>query len=273
LRKAAFIAGIFLLLITTGCPSPREVSPNPWLVPFRQRHSSAVSRSQMRAMTRLANIYKNKGMEKEYVHALTTAVELYAGDIETTFELLNELIGKINEGRADVARRESSLSRLGIDPESVTDENTDELGISQREAETYLEAKADLEELYDETYRILSSACGQIPYNAELYYRTAHLQFLRVEDDGDRDKYRDAINFLKRAIASDSSHLESYHLIALAYERLGDTNRAERFWRLFEVVYEIAPETYGERFITPQREAMHREAIEHLEDLDASDDD
>lgn len=226
----------------------------------------------MRAMVRLAMIYKNHAMEKEYVHAMTTAVELYAGDIEITFELLNELIGKINESRGDVARRESSLSRLGVDPSLLTVGNTPYTGISQREAEAYLEAKANLEELYDETYRILSSACGQIPYNAELYYRTAHLQFLRAEDDGDRDKYRDAINFLKRAIASDSSNLESYHLIALAYERLGDMDRAVRFWRLFEVVYEIAPETRGPGFISPQRESMHREALEHLEMLDVSGD-
>jgi tetratricopeptide (TPR) repeat protein len=266
------ICGMALLLFITGCPSPHEVSPNPWLVPFGQRHSSAVSRSQMRSMVRLAQIYKNHRMEKEYIHAMTTAVELYAGDIEVTFELLNELIGKINESRADVARRESSLSRLDIDPSLLTADQIPYTGSSRREAEAYLEAKSNLEALYEETYRILSSACGQIPYNADLYYRTAHLQFLRAEDDGDRDKYRDAINFLKRAIASDSSSLESYHLIALAYERLGDTDRAIRFWRLFEVVYEIAPETMGPGFITPQRESMHREALEHLEALGASTD-
>ncbi len=224
----------------------------------------------MRAMNRLAQLYKSKGMEEEYIRALTTAVELYAGDTGVTYELLNELIGRINDGRYDVSNLEEMLRGMGIDPATLSADNLPESDRARQGAIRYLEAKEDLEALYNECYRILSSACGQIPYNADLYYRTAHLQFLRAEEDGDRDKYKDAINFLKRAIASDSSHLESYHLLALAYERLDDSDRAVRFWRLFEVVYEIAPETMGETFITPERERMHMEALEHLEALGAT---
>jgi tetratricopeptide (TPR) repeat protein len=132
---------------------------------------------------------------------------------------------------------------------------------------TYLDARKDLDAQYYECYRLMRVSCGQIPYNAELYYRTASLQYLRADEDGDRDKYKDAINWLKRAIASDSGHIESYHLIALAYERLGDKDRAARFWRLFEVIYEIAPEVMGEGFITPARESLHYEAMAHLDAL------
>jgi tetratricopeptide (TPR) repeat protein len=95
------------------------------------------------------------------------------------------------------------------------------------------------------------------------------LQFLRADEDGDRTKYKDAINYLKRAIASDSGHLESYHLIALAYERLGDKDRAIRFWNLFETIYEVSPQVMGKDFITPERERLHEEALAHLESLGA----
>jgi tetratricopeptide (TPR) repeat protein len=97
----------------------------------------------------------------------------------------------------------------------------------------------------------------------------ASLQFIRAEENNDRTLYKDAINYLKRAIASDSGHLESYHLIALAFERLGDNERAIRFWQLFETIYEIAPQVMGEGFITPERERMHRDALEHLAALGA----
>jgi len=265
------LALLALSIGVTGCPKPRDVVPNPWLVPFQERHGSAVSRSQMRAMVRLAQMYRERGLKDEYLRALTTAVELYAGDTEVTYQLLNELIGMINKSRSDVSQRKALLSRMGIDASSLSTGSLPADDPARREAQAYLESREKLEALYEETYRILSTACGQIPYNAELYYRTAHLQYLRAEEDGDRDKYKDAINFLKRAIASDSSHLESYHLIALAYERLGDTDRAMRFWRLFEVVYEIAPETVGEGFLTPEREQLHREALRHLESLGAAD--
>jgi tetratricopeptide (TPR) repeat protein len=260
---------LLLLLAICGCPSRKEIVSNPWLVPFQERHASDISRSQMRSMARLAHIYRDKGMEKEYVHALTTAVELYAGDADVTFELLNVLIDKINGDRRDLNQIKNSLAAQGIEPSQITpgfQTNSPEL---QALADTYLQSKATLEALYEEAYRILSNACGQIPYNAELYYRTAHLQYLRAEEDGDRNKYKDAINYLKRAIASDSSHLESYYLIALCYERLGDTERAIRFWRLFEVIYNIAPETMGPGFITPGREQMHEQALARLEALGA----
>ena len=69
------------------------------------------------------------------------------------------------------------------------------------------------------------------------------------------------------SVAADSSNLESYRLIAIAYERLGDNDRALRFWRLFEVIYEIAPETIPNWEATPDREAMHEEALLHIEIL------
>jgi tetratricopeptide (TPR) repeat protein len=257
-----------LLVASAGCSGSDNVITNPWLVPFQKRHGSALSRSQMRAMVRLARVYQEAGMNREYLHAMTTGVELYAGDIGVTFELLNILIDKINAGRSELSGHRTELSRLGIDPDDIDPLPDGLTGDQESAVERYLESRSSLEGLYEETYRILSSACGQIPYNPELYYRTAHLQFLRAEEDGDRDKYKDAINFLKRAIASDSSHLESYHLIATSYERMGDRDRALRFWRLFEVIYEIAPQTMGPSFVTPQREVMHEEALRHIEELE-----
>ncbi len=265
------LLAIFFVL-NISCTDSGDVITNPWLVPFRERHGSAVSRSQMRAMVRLARFYQDAGMQAEYHHSLTTGVELYAGDIGVTFELLNVLIDGINAGRASLTRRKAEHTGLGIAPESITIDIVPEPGLPDAAGEAltgYIESLTELETLYEEAYRILSSACGQIPYNPELYYRTAHLQFLRAEEDGDRDKYKDAINYLKRSIASDSSHLESYHLLATSYERLGDSDRSLRFWRLFEVIYEIAPQTVGQGFITPQREAMHEEALERITELEA----
>jgi len=256
-------------VILAGCPAREEIISNPWLVPFKDRHGSAISRSQMRSMVRLGHFYRDNGLGQEYEHAMVTAVELYAGDIEVTFELLNIMIDRINAARREIGQVRNALGNLGIDPGSVGGGYVAENDEVQVLADGYIEANNELEALYEETYRILSSACGQIPYNAELYYRTAHLQFLRAEEDGDRDKYKDAINFLKRAIASDSSHLESYHLIAVSYERMGDDERAKRFWRLFEVIYEIAPQTMGPGFVTPHREGMHEEALARLEVLES----
>ncbi|HEX9744811.1 MAG TPA: hypothetical protein VGB30_05235 [bacterium] len=239
-NKIALISVIIFMLLITGCPKPDEQATNPWLVPFQERHSSMLSRSQMRAMVRLGDIYNSAGMEKEYVGALTTAVELYAGDQNVTFELINALIEDINELRSHVA----------IDPSPAR--------------------KDELEAQYEELLRIMRTACNQIPYNAELYYRTASLQYLRAEEDGDEDKYKDAINYLKRAIASDSGHLESYHLIAVCYERLEDNERALRFWKLFEVIYEIAPQVMGDGFIDDQRRQLHQDALARIEALEAS---
>jgi len=199
-----------------------------------------MSRSQMRAMARLARFYAEAEMDKEYVSAMTTAVELFAGDRNITFELINALIDKINNLRIQIASNPSP------------------------------ELKSELEGRYEELLRIMRSACNQIPYNSELYFRTASLQFLRAEEGGDREKYKDAINFLKRAIASDSGHLESYHLLAMCYERLGDEERALRFWRLFEVIYEMAPEIMGREFITDSRKSMHNDAVRRIAELEAS---
>lgn len=253
-------------LLVGSCHKPADVTPNPWLVPGDERFESSVSRSQMRAMYRLAGIYKDAGLHFEYIHALTTAIELFAGDIDVTFELLNELIGGINNTLDEVARQKSVLSGVGIDPSTLSRDNGTQL--SPQEG-LYLDTRDKLEAQYEECYRILRNACWQIPYNTELYFRTANLQFLRAEEDGDEEKYKDAIAYLKRAIATDSSHLESYRLIAITYERLGNTELAIRFWRLFEVIYEIAPEIRGEGFITPEIGQMHEEALEHLEALGA----
>jgi tetratricopeptide (TPR) repeat protein len=234
-------------------------------VPFQQRQGSAISRSQMRAMVRLADIYKSAGMEKEYLGSMVTAVEIFAGDKQVTFDLLNYLIDGINRSRANVMALGSQLRSRGVDPASVPLEGA----LQDSTAAAYQSAKLQLDSQETECYRIMSNACWQIPYNADLYYRTASLQFIRAQDDGDQSKYKDAINFLKRAIASDSGHLESYDLIALAYEKLGDKNRAIRFWQLFETVYEIAPQVIGPGFITPERQRLHAEAVAHLAQLGA----
>lgn len=268
MRVQKLIFFVLILILFSACRKPADVTTNPWLVPGEERSASSVSRSQMRAMYRLAGIYRDTGMHFEYVNALTTAVELYAGDIGITFELLNELIEGINNSLGEVSRHKDNLVRMGIDPETIDPEDRDGL---PSQAERYLVLLDDLEAQYEECYRILKNACWQIPYNPELYFRTANLQFLRAEEDGDEEKYKDAIAYLKRAIASDSSHLESYRLIAIAYERLGNNELAVRFWRLFEVIYEIAPEIRGEEFITPDREAMHEEALQRLQVLDATD--
>ncbi len=223
----------------------------------------------MRAMVRLANIYRDVGLEKEYLSCLNVAIEIYAGDIDVTFTLINKLIEKINETRNEVGQARVHLEDQGIDPLTISEDNLPVSEPARGDAMSYLEAAEDLESQYENCFRIMSIGCTAIPYNAELYYRTAMLQYIRAQEDGDNTKYRDTINFLKRAIASDSGHLESYHLIALAYEQLGDRDRAIRFWRLFEVVYEIAPEVAGEEFLTPQREALHLEALDHLENLGA----
>jgi tetratricopeptide (TPR) repeat protein len=255
---------ILLALAFSGCSAPREVVSNPWLVPFQERYNSEVSLSQMRAMVRMAHFYQSMGMEKEYLHGMTLAVEIYAGDIPVTFELLNTLIDGINSARSDVSGEKTVLARMGLNSSMLSRENLPSDEPARSEALHYLDIKDSLEAQYEECYRILKNACGQIPYNAELYYRLAHLQYLRAEEDGDTNKYKDAINYLKRAIASDSSHLESYYLIAMAYEKINDNERAVRFWRLFEVIYDIAPEVMGEGFITPERENMHRNALQHL---------
>ncbi len=268
-RTAAILVLAALLAISPGCQGEKDVITNPWLVPYQQRQASAVSRSQMRAMVRLANLYQASGMEKEYLHALTTGVELFAGDIDVTFQLLNVLIDKVNQVNAVVLEDKAALGAAGLDAANLSRDNLPPPGQGRDEALKYLDSKDKLESLFDESYRIFSTACGQIPYNAQLYYRTADLQYLRARQDGDNAKYKDAIYFLKRAIASDSSHLESYRLIALCYERLGDKDRAIRFWRLFEVIYEIAPQTMGPKFITSQREQFHGEALQHLENLGA----
>ena len=257
------------LLATTGCPRPGEVVSNPWLVPFQKRHASDISRSQMRAMARLAHIYKDRGMEKEYGGALTTAVELYAGDRTVTFELLNYLIDGINRTRQNLAGLKSQLARAGVDTKTLSPDALPESEPIRSTAIAYLDLHDKLEAQYKECYRILSNACCQIPYDADLYYRTAGLQFLRADENGDREKYRDAVNYLKRAIASDSGHLESYYLIALCFERLGDKDRAVRFWQLFETIYEVGPQVMGAGFITPDRERLHREAVAHLQQLGA----
>ena len=224
----------------------------------------------MRAMVRLGDIYKQAGMEKEYVGCLTTAVELFAGDSNVTFELLNILIDRVNRTRTAISEKKTELKRMRVDPETLTENSVPSSEPMRSAALAYLEELESLDTQYNECYRLMRVSCGQIPYNAELYYRTASLQYLRAEEDGDRDKYKDAINWLQRAIASDSGHIESYHLIALAYEKLGDNDRAVRFWRLFEVIYEIAPEVMGKDFLTPQRESLHYEAMAHLDALGAS---
>lgn len=273
MRLHSLILYCLAILILASCQRPVNVTPNPWLVPGEERSASSVSRSQMRAMYRLAGIYESAGMQFEYVHALTTAVELYAGDTGVTFELLNELIEGINISLNEVSRLKNELIRSGIDPSTLLGKGSQTLPLrpGSELAESYLEAREKLEAQYEECYRILKNACWQIPYNTELYFRTANLQFLRAEEDGDEEKYRDAIAYLKRAIATDSSHLESYRLIAVTYERLGNTELAIRFWRLFEVIYEIAPEIRGEGFITPQIEEMHEEALRHIENLGVAD--
>jgi len=260
---------LLVFLTSTGCTDTPEVSPNPWLVDFQSRHGSPVSHSQMRAMLRLAYTYRDHGLENEYLHSLTTAVELYAGDIDVTTELINHLIEKINETTSTVRQFDGILERFGIDKETLSHETLQFIESGAEQAGAYLDVKDELEGYFEECYRILSMACGQLPYNTDFYYRTAQLQFIRAEQDGDRDKYKDAINFLKRAIATKSWHLESYHLIAQAYEKLGDTDRALRFWKQFEVIYEVGPQTLGDGFITQATIEMHEEALVHIADLEA----
>ncbi len=262
------LCSLILGNLTQGCGTKEEINANPWLVEYTSRHGSTVSRSQMRAMVRLGNFYREQGLESEYVHCLTTAVELYAGDMDVTFDLLNILIESINEKRTEVLGMESVLERYNIDTDTISVDNLLHIDAGRDVAENYLEARSDLESQYEECYRILVISCTQIPYNAELYFNTAHLQYLRASDDGDRDKFKIAIEYLKRAIASDSAHLESYHLIALTYEKLNDMDRALRFWRLFEVIYEMAPETLGQGFLTPYREGLHAEALEHIAEIE-----
>ena len=50
------------MIMVIGCTDSGRVVSNPWLVPFQERHGSAVSRSQMRAMVRLARFYQEAGM-------------------------------------------------------------------------------------------------------------------------------------------------------------------------------------------------------------------
>ncbi|MCK4719086.1 hypothetical protein KAU08_00430 [bacterium] len=266
MRRSSLILVLLIIIFSSGCRTSTDVNPNPWLVAGEDRFSSSVSRSQMRALYRLSHIYKDAGLQYEYIHALTTAVELFAGDINITYELLNELIEGINVTRNLASQQRIILSQNGIDASSLTRDEDEPL---DEQVEAYLNILDKLEARYDECFRILRNACWQIPYNPDLYYRTAHLQFLRAEEDGDEVKYTDAIAYLKKAIATDSSHLESYRLIAIAYERLDQKELATRFWRLFEVIYEIAPEVRGEGFITPDRESMHEEALSHLERLGA----
>lgn len=267
MRNTAFAILILVAGIISGCSGGKSEVTNPWLVPFRERHASETARSQMRAMVRLANIYRDAGLHDEYVKSLMTGVALYAGDQNVTFELLNVLIDDINTYRVNLSESSTRLILMGIDPSAISDQRLPEPGTGRSEAEYYLATRKELEQKYEQCFNVMRTACNQIPYNAELYYRTAYLQYLRAGEDGDEDKYRDAINFLKRSIASDSGHLESYHLIAVCYEKIGDMDRALRFWRLFEVIYEIAPEVIGEGYITTERENLHAEALEHLENL------
>lgn len=260
---------LIIMIYATGCIKKPDATPNPWLVPFQERTTNAVSRSQMRAMNRLGNIYLEAGLEEEYESAMNTAMELYAGDLDVTFTRINMLIDRINRQRNEVLQWAGNLRRAGIDPSELSNESLPESEPERSEAVDYLEAVRELDERYRECSRIMAIACTAIPYNADLYYRTANLQYIRAREDGDRDKFRDAINYLRRAIATDSRHLESYHLIALSYEELGDNDRAVRFWRLLEVVYDIAPEIMGEEFLTEEREALHLTALVHLEELGA----
>lgn len=251
----------------SACTRPKQVMVNPWLVPFQNRQESAISRSQMRAMVRLAVIYQNAGMEREYGLAMTTAVEIFAGDKDVTFDLLNYLIDGINKSRANMLATRNRLADLGINPANVTRDTLPDTEPQRSASVAYLDAADELNNEEAECYRIMSNACIQLPYNADLYYRTAGLQYIRAQDDGDVNKYKDAIGFLKKAIASDSGHIESYDLLALIYEKLGDKNRAIRFWQLFETVYEIAPQVMGQGFITPDRQHLHDEAVAHLSQL------
>jgi tetratricopeptide (TPR) repeat protein len=267
--------GIYIFLFLTPllfacCMKARDVSANPWLVPYLERQSSTVSRSQMRAMSDLSHIYRDAGMQKEYVAAMVAAIDIYAGDRDVTFELLNYLIDKINTSRADLFSLKHQLENNGVDVFSLSGENLPASDEARALAVEYLNLKDSLNSRYEECYRILRSAAIQIPYDAELYYRVASLQYIRAEDDGDREKYKDAIYYLKRAIACDSGHLESYQLIAMSFERLGDKDRAIRFWQLFEIIYQIAPQVMGEGFVTPQRQRLHQQALQHLNDLGAS---
>ncbi|MFH1676003.1 MAG: hypothetical protein ABIC40_03175 [bacterium] len=274
MKTISSIFTLAMLVIFSGCFKSTGAVPNPWLVPFQDRHGSEISRSQMRAMVRLGDIYRDAGFQKEYLSCMITAVELYAGDQSVTFELLNTLIEGINKTRGEIAGNRMSLFDLGINPDQLNADNLPDTDPAWRFAVNYLNEKEELEAQYKECYRILSVACGQIPYNAELYYRTASLQYLRALEDPDEEsrneKYKDAINFLKRAIASDSSHLESYDLIASCYRQLGDTSREIRFRRLFEVVYKIAPDVMGQGFITSQRREMHIKSEERLRSLGES---
>ena len=274
LKAIWVIFALAMLPVFSGCIKSPETVPNPWLVPFQERHGSEISRSQMRAMVRLADIYRDAGFQKEYLSSMITAVELYAGDQTVTFELLNTLIEGINKTRGEIAGYRLSLLGLGINPDQLSGENLPDADPAWRIGTEFLNKRDELETQYNECYRILSVACGQIPYNAELYYRTASLQYLRGLEDPDEEsrieKFKDAINFLKRAIASDSTHLESYDLIASCYQQLGDTNREIRFRRLFEVVYKIAPDVIGEGFISPQRREMHTKSEERLTSLGES---
>jgi tetratricopeptide (TPR) repeat protein len=269
MRKLAIILTLLLVTSTLSCTAPVKVVSNPWLVPFQDRRGSSLSRSQMRAMVKLADIYKAKGMEKEYQASMVTAIELYAGDKDVTFELINFLIDKINLSRADLLARKNQLTSLGVDAKSLTRDSVPPDEPAHSKAVEYLNARDGLEIQYQECYRVLANACWQIPYDPELYYRIASLQYLRAEEDGDVTKYKDAINYLKRAIASDSGHLESYQLIALAYEKLGDKDRAIRFWQLYETIYEIAPQVLGKQVLTPDRERFHQDALQHLKQLGA----
>jgi len=274
MRHLALIIGSLLILaLSSGCGDSTNVTPNPWLVEFQNRHGSPVSHSQMRAMLRLAYTYRDHGMEAEYIHALTTGVELYAGDMDVTTELINYMIGRINETNLVLKQHEGIIERYGIDKATLTDDSVQYIENGADEAKAYLATKKELETEFEECYRILSMACGQLPYNTDFYYRTAQLQYIRAEQDGDPEKYRDAINFLKRAIATKSWHLESYHLIAQAYEKLGDNRRALRFWKQFEVIYEVAPQTLGEGVITDEIREMHGDAVRRIAELEGEIDD
>jgi tetratricopeptide (TPR) repeat protein len=259
---------LLLLLFGVSCSTGPNASPNPWLVPFQDRSTSAVSRSQMRAMARLANIYREAGLEAEYEGCISTAFDLYPGDLDNTYTYLNILIDRINVQREEVTRQRQALVSNGIDIDSLTRDSLPGNEPERSEAVAYLDAQDELQQKYDSCYRIMAIACDAVPYNADLYYTTANLQYMRAVETDDRDKYKDAIYYLKKAISTDSGHLESYSLIALCYEKLGDNDRAIRFWRLLETVYEIAPEVI-EDFRTPEHEEMHRIALQHLANLGA----
>jgi tetratricopeptide (TPR) repeat protein len=162
----------------------------------------------------LGNIYANQNDTEKAILHLKKAVSLNP-EYLTGYKLLGQNYLKAKKFDMAVEMLEKASSKLSNDPVILYD-----LAYAYLQKEDYLHAKSIAE-------KILGLPELELNIKAEAYITLGM-------SDIYNEKYNEAIDALKNAIAADSSNCDSYQLLAHAYNKLGNATLSREFTKKWE---------------------------------------